>query len=1293
MGWIRRLSGYCWRWRRAVLLGLVGSLGVTGIAVLTPLVVRHVVDEVILAERQSLAPWLGLLVLAGLGRAGFAFLRRWYAGQFQYGLERDLRMDLFRSLQYLDGAQQDRLRTGQVVSRSASDVTLIERLASMGPLLLASVVQFVAVLVIMVVLSPVLTSVALVLTPIVIAVTRRANSAFFPATWDQSQRRGDVAGVVEAAVSGVRVVKGFGQEDHEQQKLERASTAVFAAGMRVNRLVSVYMPFFRGMPALGQVGVLAVGGYLALRGDISIGTFMAFAAYLGSMIGPLMMLTGQITQAQTTKAAAIRVFEIIDARPTITDAPDACDAPEGAVPIEFDRVRFGYEPDHPVLREVSLRVDPGETLALVGGAGSGKSTAAMLLARFYDPWSGSVRIGGQDIRRLSMSSLRGRMGFVFEDSFLFSDTIRANIAFGRPDATDDDVVAAARAAEADRFIRALDDGYDTVVGERGLTLSGGQRQRIALARAILADPHVLVLDDATSAVDAGVEAEIHATLRQVMQGRTTILIAHRRSTLQLADRIAVFHHGEVLDIGTHEDLVARCPRYRLLLTGHDDETDGGIQDAPLDGDGLAASRPGRDAEPTTQTYAQEKAYTPDLWSNPPADGVAGAGALGQAALPPDQQAKVAALPAARDTPDIDLDEARRAEPRFSLRHLWRPFRTGIVISTALVTVEAALGLALPWLTQAGIDQGVTRGAADVLFAMSGLALVTVAAGWLITVANVRTVGRNGERALYWLQVKMFAHLQRLGLDFYERERGGQVMTRLTSDVDAVRAFIQGSLGQVVVAALTFVGVVGVMLQISPPLTLATVTLVPAFVVAVAIYRKVSTKAYDDARDQLSTVNANFQENLAGIRIAQAYGREARNIEIFDDLTAGLLSRRRRAQIHLAWFFSFTELAYEVASAIVLGAGAALVAAGELTVGGIIAFLLYVTMLFSPIQQFSQVVDGYQRAKVGLRRIRDLLRTPTSTPLPAEPVVLPQIAGRIEFDQVRFSYVSRDAGDGDADSGGRDSADRDPADGDSADGDSADRDSADRDGRVVEALRCVDLRIEPGETVAIVGETGAGKSTMVKLVARFYDPTAGSVRIDGHDLRDLDLQAYRQRLGVVPQEAYLFDGSVRDVIAYGRPDAAPAEVECAARAVGAHEMIATLRHGYLHPVGERGHSLSAGQRQLLALARAELTDPAILLLDEATASLDLATEAAVSAATQRLASRRTTLVIAHRLTTAQAADRIVVVDDGVIVESGTHDDLVASGGRYAGLWQTFTGGAEDAGGAAGDSDRILRPARV
>ncbi len=489
-------------------------------------------------------------------------------------VQHDLRTEMFASLSRLDGARQDQLHTGQVVSRSISDVNMIQGLLAMVPFLLGNILLFFLSLIAMAVLSPLLTVVALAVGPALFLISLVSRNKLFPASWDAQQHAANVAGVVDGAVTGVRVVKGFGQEEQEVERLEWAGRLLYAARVRAVRLMARYNPSLQAIPALGQVGVLALGGWLAIHGEINLGTFFAFSSYIAQLVGPVRALTGLITLGQEARASVIRVFEVIDSRPVLTEKPGAAMLPAGTSEVELDDVTFGYLPSEPVLRGLSLRVQPGETIAVVGTSGSGKSTISLLLPRFYDVTGGAIRIGGRDVRDVTLDSLRAAIGLVLEDSFLFSDTIRANISYGRPDATDEQVIAAARAAEAEEFILSLPEGYDTIIGEQGLTLSGGQRQRVALARALITDPAILVLDDATSAIDPRVEAQIHETLRRVMAGRTTLLIAHRRSTLQLANKIAVLDEGRLVDLGTHEELTERCPLYRLLLAGPGDDAEG-----------------------------------------------------------------------------------------------------------------------------------------------------------------------------------------------------------------------------------------------------------------------------------------------------------------------------------------------------------------------------------------------------------------------------------------------------------------------------------------------------------------------------------------------------------------------------------------------------------------------------------------------------------------------------------------------------------------------------------------------
>jgi ATP-binding cassette, subfamily B, bacterial len=1301
--WLRRLAGCCWRYPRFVLLALGGSLLATVFTAAIPLIQRDIIDDAILAHRQPIWPGATLLIVAALLTFGGTFLRRYLGGRVSLDVQHDLRTELFGSLTRLDGARQDQLHTGQIVSRSISDLNMVQSLLGMMPMILGNALLFVLSIAIMAVLSPLLTVIALAVGPALWLISLASRRRLFPASWDAQQQAANVAGVVEGAVTGVRVVKGFGQEEQEIERVEEASGFLYASRVRAVRLMARFNPALSAVPSLGQVGVLALGGWLAIRHEISIGTFFAFSAYIAQMVSPVRALTTLITLGQEARASVIRVFEVIDSRPVLTEKPDAVRLPAGIPDVELDDVWFGYLPSEPVLRGLSLRVSAGETVAVVGVSGSGKSTISLLLPRFYDVRGGAVRVGGYDVRDLTLDSLRASIGLVMEESFLFSDSVRANIAYGRPDATGAQVVAAARAAEADEFITGLPDGYDTVIGEQGLTLSGGQRQRVALARALITDPAILVLDDATSAIDAQVEAQIHATLRRVMAGRTTLLIAHRRSTLQLADRIAVLDEGRLVDQGSHEELLGRCPLYRLLLAGPGADAEGvdagelacysddaaeraaavaagpaGSADA-ADAAGTAPSAPDTDGT----AAASPGPVTPSLWGEQPqspgrelvlagatasVDAAAsvgsgrGAGGRGMsigygarprgslrgsgggggavtsflAGIPPTPEllAKVDALPPANDVPDVSRPWARAADPRFTLRKLLRPFAIGLTIGLILDGLDALASIAMPALVRNGIDNGVLARDFRAIVLIAFAALAIVLADWGVNIAQTFVVGRNGERLLYALRVKIFSQLQRLGLDFYEREMSGRIMTRMTTDVDALSTFLQTGLITMLNSALSFVGVMIALLFINVRLGLTLFSIIPVLVLVTAVFRSKSSRAYGEAREKVSVVNADLQENVSGLRVAQAFRREQLNREHFTGLSGAYRNTRIRTQRYIALYFPFVQALSTIGGALVLFVAAGEVHSGVLTAGSLIAYLLYIDLLFSPVQQLSQVFDGYQQANVGLQRIKGLLRTPTSTPEPASPVTPGRLRGKIELRDVHFRYPDQGA----------------------------------------EALAGVTMTVAPGETVALVGQTGAGKSTLVKLVARFYDVSSGSLLVDGVDVRDYDLDSYRKQLGVVPQEPYLFPGTVRDAIAYGRPGATDAEVEAAARGVGALEMIARLPGGFRHEVAERGRNLSSGQRQLIALARAYLVDPAILLLDEATAALDLAAEAAVNRAVYQLAARRTTLVVAHRLTTAARADRIIVLDRGRIAETGTHDELIAAGGGYAAMWAAFAGDA-------------------
>ncbi len=562
---------------RPVLLGSSFGLVWTTAKTLVPVVAEQAVDNgIVQGRRGALLEWSLVLMALGIVQAVTAGLRRYQAFSIAYRVETELRQRLFAHLQRLHFAFHDRARTGQLLARSASDLQQINNLNTMIPITIANVTIVSAVTVILLVINWQLALLTLVALPMLFVVARMFAARIHPASLELQSELAELSVLVEETVSGVRVVKGFGAEGLFAGRMRDQADAVFDQSMDVVRIRANFLPPLDFVPALGATAVIWFGGHQVLDHHLTIGQLTAFYLYVVTLINPLRMIGQVVAQMGRAVAAAQRIDQILATEPAIVDAPRPEPIPPGDGEVRLEGVTFSYDPGRvrPVLDGLDLVVRPGEAVALVGGTGSGKTTIAKLLPRFYDVTDGRVLLDGADVRGLRVRDVRRAVSIVFEDTFLFTATVRDNIAFADPDASDDEVEHAARLAGAHEFIVELDEGYNTVIGERGFSLSGGQRQRLALARAIIADPRVLILDDATSAVDPTKEHEIREALHQVMEGRTTIVIAHRPATIALANRVVVLAGGRVIAEGAHAELLASSAEYRDILAHSLEDADG-----------------------------------------------------------------------------------------------------------------------------------------------------------------------------------------------------------------------------------------------------------------------------------------------------------------------------------------------------------------------------------------------------------------------------------------------------------------------------------------------------------------------------------------------------------------------------------------------------------------------------------------------------------------------------------------------------------------------------------------------
>ncbi len=1015
----------------------------------------------------------------------------------------------------------------------------------------------------------------------------------YKASLRRSQAYSDFGAEFLDSVQGLATLKAFGQASARARTLAQRAHDLARGTMWVNATNALGRGITDAGIAIGAAAALGVGAYRVADGSMSLEVLLIVLMMGVELFRPLRDLRAQLHTGMLGQAAAQSIFRVLEADPVVKD--NGRETAEGLQPVvRFDHVTFTYPGnDQTAHADLDFTVQPGERVGIVGPSGAGKSSIVRLLLRFYDPQSGTISIGGTDLRDLSFDALRSLFAVVNQDTYLFHGTVEDNLRFGKPDATHDELVAAARAANAHGFIERLPQGYETVVGERGIKLSGGQRQRIAIARALLRDAPILVLDEALSAVDAENEAVIQQALDRLMQGRTTLIFAHRLSSIIDADRILVLDEGRIVEQGRHDELMVREGAYVRLM---------GEQAAERGDDTF-------DRPQQPEVAALSAADTRDLGTHmaqvEPTDAILRAEGLGWAG-------------AAREL--LRFVTVERMKLAFT-------FIFGVTRVVAFIGVGILSALV------------VARVRADAPFddLLIGLAIAAPLAGILHWLESW-FAHDMAFKLLADMRVRLFDKLEKLAPAYLLRRRTGDLAAMATQDVETVETFYAHTVAPAFVAVLVPTAVIVTLIVFGWPMAVALLPFLAIVVLSPFLMRKRLDRLGSRAREALGELNAFAVDSIQGLAEIVAFQQATRRGESFVSLIHRVQSLRLPFYRDLTLQAALLEVATGLGGLAIIVTGAVMVRGGTLDASLLPLFTLLAMAAFLPVSEIAHIGRQLADTLGATRRIFAVEHeTIAVTDGPGVSHGDDRGGAALTLDHATYTY----------------------------------------DGRREPALDDISLSMAAGTTVALVGPSGAGKTTLAHLLVRFWDPQQGAVAMDGHDLKDYQLDDLRQRVALVAQDTYLFNQTLRENILIARPDAGADDVDAAVARASLDEVIGGLPHGLDTPVGERGMRLSGGQRQRVAIARAFLKDSPVLVLDEATSHLDAANERAVRHALDELMQDRTTVVIAHRLSTVRHADLIVVMQDGRIVEQGGHDDLVGKGGLYARLVSRQMAGAATA----------------
>jgi ATP-binding cassette, subfamily B, bacterial len=984
-------------------------------------------------------------------------------------------------------------------------------------------------------------------------------------------------------IQGLATLKAFGQSQQRGLALAERARQLYRSTMwvlAINILTG-------GVTLLGiSAGAAVALGWGALRvqaGELPLSTLLVVLLLGVEVFRPLRDLVQLFHSSMLAVAATRGMYQLLDTLPEVRPPASPVTATHLAPVVRFERVTFGYQGGRrPAVEDCSFELEPGQTLGVVGPSGAGKSTLVNLLLRFVDPQQGRILLDGHDLRELPLDVLRRQVAVVAQDTYLFYGTVADNLRVAKPDAALAELIEVCRSANAHEFIEALPRGYDTVVGERGVRLSGGQRQRLAIARALLKDAPMLVLDEALSSVDAENEATIQQALERLQRGRTTLVIAHRLSSVSTADRIVVLEQGRLVEAGPPAELMARPDgAYRRLMAA---------QQAAV----------GEESQSAAATIASEP-------TGPVSNG-----------------ADVSVTPQVNghrpEPPPTQLLPAGQIWRR--LFALVRPWWWETALVFALGPLSALSQVALGVVSALLVAQVYTHGdLTPWLWTLAALVPATAVLRWMDSWISHDLA----YRLLAELRIRLYQLLDPLAPAYLVRRRTGDLVSALLGDVELIELFYAHTISPLFVAILVPGGVLIALAVLAPGLAIVLVPFLILVALTPLLAARQSAHLGGELRELTAEVTAHAVDSVQGLRTIAAFDHGAGRAAEIASRSRELGELKRAFLRGQAVQNAAIEALMGLGALAVVAAGARLVADGELARTALPLATLLAASSFLPVVTLVTVVKELAQTIGAARRFFAV----EDEPVPVRDgqgasIVSPQVG--IRFEHVTFAYGAIER----------------------------------------PALRDVDFEVGRGRTVALVGRSGAGKTTAAHMLLRFWDPQHGRVLIDGRDARDLRLDDLRRLIALVAQDTYLFNTTLRENIRLGRPDASDAEVLEAARAASVDEFARALPEGYATPVGERGLQLSGGQRQRVSIARALLKDAPILVLDEATSHLDAVSEAEVRLALDRLRAGRTTLVIAHRLSTIRDADQIVVLDNGSVAERGTHAELLALDGLYSHL---------------------------